>query len=219
MLKMRLSLMGYKVFTALNGEQAFSAYKREILSLIILDILIFIVNTYSLCQEILRNSDVSIIILVEYDGFADKITGSELGVIGYILKPFSFNEIEIKILSILNTMIIVNRITGSCFSRCVYIDALWIDIGKRQVYKRDEKVRLTSVEFNLLRLLVSNSGEIFSRSFILQKIWGYKANKHIDTRVVDVHVSRLRSKLENDPGNPDLILTARGVGYAFQKIT
>ena len=75
------------------------------------------------------------------------------------------------------------------------------------------------MEFSLLELLMSKSGEAFSRASILQEVWGYTPERHVDTRVVDVHISRLRSKLEEDPSNPDLILTARGTGYLFQKIT
>ena len=86
------------------------------------------------------------------------------------------------------------------------------------MYKNNEKIRLTGMEFNLLELLITKSGEAFSRSSILQEVWGYTPERHVDTRVVDVHVSRLRSKLEEDPSNPDLILTARGIGYMFQKV-
>ena len=93
-----------------------------------------------------------------------------------------------------------------------------IDFNRRQVYKADERIRLTGMEFSLLELLISRSGQAFSRSEILQEVWGYTPERHVDTRVVDVHISRLRAKLEIDPSNPDLILTARGTGYLFQRI-
>ena len=86
------------------------------------------------------------------------------------------------------------------------------------MFRADERIRLTGMEFSLLELLVGRSGEPFSRGEILKDVWGYTPERHVDTRVVDVHISRLRSKLEDDPANPELILTARGTGYLFQRI-
>ncbi|MEL7476711.1 MAG: winged helix-turn-helix domain-containing protein, partial [Cyanobacteria bacterium J06555_12] len=103
-------------------------------------------------------------------------------------------------------------------SGVIHVNSLRIDTNKRQVYKGDERIRLTGMEFSLLELLVGRSGEPFSRSEILQEVWGYTPERHVDTRVVDVHISRLRAKLEDDPSNPELILTARGTGYLFQRI-
>ncbi len=100
----------------------------------------------------------------------------------------------------------------------VVIGNLKVDLNKRQVFKKNERVRLTGMEFSLLELLVSNSGKPYSRGEILQHVWSYPPDHRIDTRVVDVHISRLRSKLETDISNPELILTARGIGYMFQKI-
>ena len=99
------------------------------------------------------------------------------------------------------------------------IGSIKIDTNRRQVYKNNDRIRLTGMEFSLLELLVSRSGEAFSRAAILQEVWGYTPERHVDTRVVDVHISRLRAKLEEDPSNPDLIITARGTGYLFQRIT
>ena len=95
---------------------------------------------------------------------------------------------------------------------------LRINTVKRQVFRGEERIRLTGMEFGLLELLLSRSGEPLSRADILTRIWGYTPERHADTRVVDVHVSRLRAKLESDPENPELILTARGLGYMFQRI-
>ena len=96
--------------------------------------------------------------------------------------------------------------------------AIKIDTARRQVFRKNERIRLTGMEFSLLELLVNNSGQAYSRNEILQHVWSYPADHRIDTRVVDVHISRLRSKLETDPTNPELILTARGIGYMFQRI-
>ena len=103
-------------------------------------------------------------------------------------------------------------------SGLIQINDIRIDTNKRQVFRGDERIRLTGMEFSLLELLVGRSGEPFSRGEILKEVWGYTPERHVDTRVVDVHISRLRSKLEDDPANPELILTARGTGYLFQRI-
>ncbi|MFN5968281.1 MAG: winged helix-turn-helix domain-containing protein, partial [Pseudanabaena sp.] len=108
--------------------------------------------------------------------------------------------------------------SGIPSSGVIHINTIRIDTNKRQVYKSDERIRLTGMEFSLLELLVGRSGEAFSRAEILQEVWGYTPERHVDTRVVDVHISRLRAKLEEDPSNPELILTARGTGYLFQRI-
>lgn len=109
--------------------------------------------------------------------------------------------------------------SGIPSSGVIQVGNIRIDTNKRQVYKGDERIRLTGMEFMLLELLVGRSGEPFSRGEILEQVWGYTPERHVDTRVVDVHISRLRAKLEEDPSNPELILTARGTGYLFQRIT
>ena len=96
------------------------------------------------------------------------------------------------------------------------ISNLIVDLEKQSVWKNNEKIKLTNLEFNLFLLLITNAGKKLSRKKILDNIWGYTPERYIDTRVVDVHISRLRSKLEEDPSHPDLILTARGTGYLFR---
>jgi OmpR family response regulator RpaB len=100
----------------------------------------------------------------------------------------------------------------------VVVGDLSLDFCKRQAHRGNERIRLTGMEFNLLELLISRCGEPISRLDMLEKVWGYKPERASDSRVVDVHVSRLRAKLEDDPENPELILTARGMGYMFQRI-
>jgi two-component system, OmpR family, response regulator RpaB len=218
-LENHLSVIGYDVLTAFTGEEAIIMYKRETISLIILDIMIPKLNGYSICQEVKRESNIPIIILTSLGELSDRITGFELGVDDYMLKPFSLKELETRIKSILKRSSKSFIIRSEGINECLCIGKITIDFIKRHVYKRNEKVRLTGVEFSLLELLISRSGEPFSRSSILEEVWGHCSERSIDTRVVDVHISRLRSKLENDPSNPDLILTARGIGYLFQNVT
>lgn len=163
-------------------------------------------------------SDVPIIMLMDLADVSDRVAGLEVGADDFITKPFSHKEFEARVGVIMRRLVKTSSVTGSFSSGCLFFGKIKIDLDKRQVYKKAERIRLTGMEFSLLELLISRSGEAFSRASILQEVWGYKPERHVDTRVVDVHVSRLRSKLENDPSNPDLILTARGVGYFFQKI-
>lgn len=218
-LETRLSIMGYEVITAADGEEALFLYRKEMPNLIILDIMMPKLDGYGVCQEIRKESEIPIIMLTALNDVTDKITGLELGADDYIVKPFSPKELEARVKSILRRVDKLPNVPLNNNLGILSIGNIKIDSNRRQVYKHNEKIRLTGMEFSLLELLISKSGEPFSRSSILQEVWGYTPERHVDTRVVDVHISRLRSKLEEDPSNPDLILTARGIGYLFQKIT
>lgn len=214
----RLSMIGYSVITACDGEEALFLFRKETPNLVILDVMMPKLDGYGVCQEIRKTSDVPIIMLTALGDVADRITGLELGADDYVIKPFSPKELEARIRSVLRRAEKVKSASNSCDSGIVQFNFLKIDFNRRQVYKNDERIRLTGMEFSLLELLISNSGQSFSRAEILQEVWGYTPERHVDTRVVDVHISRLRAKLEIDASNPDLILTARGTGYLFQRI-
>lgn len=218
-LETRLSSLGYEVVTAGDGEEALQVYRKENPRIIILDIMMPKLDGYGVCQEIRRESDVPILMLTALGDVADRITGLELGADDYMVKPFSPKELEARVKAILRRLDKVSHSHQVFASGILSIGCIKIDTNKRQVYRHNEKIRLTGMEFSLLELLISKPGEPFSRASILQEVWGYTPERHVDTRVVDVHISRLRSKLEEDPSNPDLILTARGTGYLFQKIT
>ena len=159
-----------------------------------------------------------VVMLTALGDVADRITGLELGADDYVVKPFSPKELEARIRCVLRRVEKEHGGGNIPNSGVIQVADLKIDTNKRQVYRNDERIRLTGMEFSLLELLVSRSGEPFSRGEILKEVWGYTPERHVDTRVVDVHISRLRSKLEDDPANPELILTARGTGYLFQRI-
>jgi len=214
----RLSMIGYVVITACDGEEALSIFRKETPNLVILDVMMPKLDGYGVCQEIRKTSDVPIIMLTALGDVADRITGLELGADDYVIKPFSPKELEARIRSVLKRAEKVQLSSSTSNSGIVQFNFLKIDFNRRQVYKADERIRLTGMEFSLLELLISKSGQAFSRAKILQEVWGYTPERHVDTRVVDVHISRLRAKLEIDPSNPDLILTARGTGYLFQRI-
>ncbi|MDT7945492.1 response regulator transcription factor [Synechococcus sp. R55.3] len=216
-LETRLSMIGYDVVTASDGEEALEVFHKQDPDLVVLDVMMPKLDGYGVCQELRKESDIPIIMLTALGDVADRITGLELGADDYVVKPFSPKELEARIRSVLRR-VARSAHDGIPSSGVIQVGDIRIDTNKRQVYKRDERIRLTGMEFSLLELLVSRSGEPFSRSEILQEVWGYTPERHVDTRVVDVHISRLRAKLEDDPSNPELILTARGTGYLFQRI-
>jgi two-component system, OmpR family, response regulator RpaB len=218
-LETRLSMIGYDVVTAGDGEEALVVFRSSDPDLIVLDVMMPKLDGYGVCQELRNQTDVPIIMLTALSDVADRITGLELGADDYVTKPFSPKELESRIRCVLRRQASKTNATGVPSSGIMYVGNIKIDTNKRQVHKGDERIKLTGVEYSLLELLVSNSGKSFSRGEILQRVWGYTSEQHVDTRVVDVHISRLRGKLEDDPENPELIITARGAGYLFQRIT
>jgi OmpR family response regulator RpaB len=201
-----------------NGEEALDIFRKEQPNVIILDIMLPKLNGYKVCSEIRKESKVPIIMLTALGDISDRVTGLELGADDYVIKPFSLKELEARIRSVLRRVNNGHIFNANENSSILTIGNIEIDTNKRQVLKNNKQVKLTGIEFNLLKLLVNKAGERLSRASILTDIWGYTPERYIDTRVVDVHISRLRSKLEEDPSNPDLILTARGTGYMFQNL-
>ena len=231
-LETRLKMVGYDVVTAEDGEEAVEVFNKTNPDLVVLDVMMPKMDGYGVTREIRRTSDVPIIILTALGDVSERITGLELGADDYVIKPFSPKELEARVKAVLRRTIskdVIIPASGSAASgasasskggkNIITTGAIKIDTARRQVYRKNERIRLTGMEFSLLELLVNNSGQAYSRNEILQHVWSYPADHRIDTRVVDVHISRLRSKLESDPANPELILTARGIGYMFQRIS
>ncbi|NDD69933.1 MAG: DNA-binding response regulator [Synechococcaceae bacterium WB9_4xC_028] len=212
-----LTDQGYDVRCLSSGEQLMVRLESQRPDLVVLDVMMPKLDGYGVCQELRKESDVPIVMLTALGDVADRITGLELGADDYVVKPFSPKELEARIRCVLRR-VDKDQVAGIPNSGVIQVADLRIDTNKRQVFRADERIRLTGMEFSLLELLVSRSGEPFSRGEILKDVWGYTPERHVDTRVVDVHISRLRSKLEDDPANPELILTARGTGYLFQRI-
>lgn len=230
-LETRLKMVGYDVVVAEDGEEAVEVFNKTNPDLVVLDVMMPKMDGYGVTREIRRTSDVPIIILTALGDVSERITGLELGADDYVIKPFSPKELEARVKAVLRRTIskdvIIPASSGSGAGsssgsknnkNIITTGMIKIDTARRQVYRKNERIRLTGMEFSLLELLVNNSGQAYSRNEILQHVWSYPADHRIDTRVVDVHISRLRSKLEADPTNPELILTARGIGYMFQRI-
>ena len=217
-----LTREGYIVLEAGDGMEAMDLfYEDKDIALIILDVMMPKMDGYGVTREIRRTADVPIIILTALGDVSERITGLELGADDYVIKPFSPKELEARVKAVLRRTNNRETITpsGKVTKNVITTGNIKIDTARRQVFRKNERIRLTGMEFSLLELLVNNSGQAFSRNEILQHVWAYPPDHRIDTRVVDVHISRLRSKLEADPANPELILTARGIGYMFQRIS
>lgn len=219
-LETRLKMVGYEVITAEDGEEALAAFSKYNPDLLILDVMMPKLDGYGVTREVRRVSEVPIIILTALGDVSERITGLELGADDYVIKPFSPKELEARVKAVLRRTNAKESLspTGKTTKNVITTGNIKIDTARRQVYRKNERIRLTGMEFSLLELLVNNSGQAYSRNEILQHVWSYPPDHRIDTRVVDVHISRLRSKLESDPANPELILTARGIGYMFQRI-
>jgi OmpR family response regulator RpaB len=217
-LKKRLTSRGYYVILALDGEEALSLFEKEKPDLVILDIIIPKIDGYTVCSELRKKYNVPIIILTSRGDVSDRVMGLEFGADDYVTKPFSPQELEARIRSLLRRSGKVNN-NVLCNNYLFEIGSLHVNTQSRTVLKNNKFVRLTEMEFKLLELLINKPGERLSRAYILDNVWGYTPERYLDTRVIDVHISRLRSKLEENPSQPNLILTARGIGYMFQKIT
>lgn len=222
-LETRLKMVGYDVVVAEDGEEAVEVFNKTNPDLVVLDVMMPKMDGYGVTREIRRTSDIPIIILTALGDVSERITGLELGADDYVIKPFSPKELEARVKAVLRRTTskeVVVPTGGKALAKNIITTGnIKIDTSRRQVYRKNERIRLTGMEFSLLELLVNNSGQAYSRNEILQHVWSYPADHRIDTRVVDVHISRLRSKLETDPTNPELILTARGIGYMFQRIS
>jgi two-component system, OmpR family, response regulator RpaB len=231
-LETRFKMLGFDTASAGDGEEALSLYQKFQPDIVVLDIMMPKIDGYGVTRQIRSTSDTPIILLTALGDVSERITGLELGADDYVVKPFSPKELEARVKTILRRVTssytasilpgteestTVNSSTAGM--NIIQVAGVKIDFVKRQVFRNNERIRLTGMEFCLLELLASNSGQPFNRADILQHVWNYPADQRIDTRVVDVHVSRLREKLEVDKSNPELILTARGIGYMFQKIS
>lgn len=217
-LEIRLGMVGYDVVTAADGLQALDVYHHQVPDLVVLDVKMPKLDGFSVCQALRQQSGVPIIMLTARADATDRLTGSELGADDYVVKPFSPKELESRIRCILRRVEKACNQSIGTNTGVIQVGSLLIDTNKRQVYKGDLRIRLTDLEFRLLELLVSRCGEAISRLEFLSKVWKYTPDGFVDTRVVDVHMSRLRNKLQEHPSQPELIYTVRGTGYAFQRL-
>ena len=178
-LETRLSIRGYKVFLAADGEEAITMFKKERPNLVILDLMLPKIDGYGVCRELRKESKVPIIMLTALGGISDRVTGLELGADDYVIKPFSPKELEARIRSVLRRT--QKPVTQKANSEIFYMGNLKIDTLKRHVFKSNRRIKLTGTEFNLLELLINRAGERLTRTLILDKIWGYIPERYVDT--------------------------------------
>ena len=203
---------GYEVVPALDGREALERLRDHDFDLVVLDVMLPRVDGFDVCRQIRARSTVPIIMLTAKTEEIDKVLGLELGADDYITKPFSVREFRSRVKAVLRRAAL-GRVDESG-EEPIDDGDLRIDFDKRQVHIRGDQVRLTYVEFEILAALARSPGRVFSRTMLLERVWGDSAYR--DPRTVDVHIRHLREKLERDAKHPELILTVRGVGYRFR---
>jgi DNA-binding response OmpR family regulator len=204
---------GYEVVGALDGREALDRLQDASFDLVVLDVMLPHVDGFDVCRQIRATSTVPIIMLTAKTEEIDKVLGLELGADDYITKPFSVREFRSRVKAVLRRAALM-RDDGE-LEEPIERGDLRIDFDKRHVQVRGSSVRLTYVEFEILAALARSPGRVFSRTMLLERVWGDSAYR--DPRTVDVHIRHLREKLEEEPRHPELIFTVRGVGYRFRE--
>lgn len=211
-IKFNLENEGYTVEARYDGEAAVEAARTGEFDLIILDLMMPIKDGLQACQEIRSFSTVPIIMLTARSEKADLLMGFESGADDYLTKPFDILELKARVRALLRRASIAAP-DDTPLSSALTRGHITVDEERRRVEKSGEEIELTLKEFDLIVFLMKNPGRVYSRENLLDLVWGYDYQG--DTRTVDVHVRRLREKLELDPANPKLIITKWGVGYYF----
>jgi DNA-binding response OmpR family regulator len=203
---------GYHVTGAHDGSEALERFDEARFDLVILDLMLPKLDGVEVCRQLRSRSQVPIIMLTAKGSETDKVAGLEVGADDYITKPFSMREFRSRVKAALRR----SRMIGTApEEESIERGDLKIDFGRRQVSLRDEEVRLTYVEFEILGALARSPGRVLSRETLLEHVWG--DSEYRDPRTVDVHIRHLREKLESEPKKPEFLFTVRGVGYRFNE--
>lgn len=211
-LKFNLTKESYETLEAYDGKQAIEIALKEKPDLILLDIMLPEMDGFTVCQKIRQTMQTPIIMLTAREEEVDKVLGLELGADDYITKPFSPRELLARVKANLRR-VSEDSIPQQQKNEVIRCSDLEIDVGRYEVRRNGRVIDLTLREFELVKFLGLQKGQIFSRENLLEKVWGYEYFG--DVRTVDVTVRRLREKLEKDASKPEYILTKRGVGYYF----
>lgn len=208
MLTIVLEAEGFRTASVQDGAEAVDAFHSFDPDLILLDLMLPGVNGIDICREIRRTSPVPIVMLTAKTDTVDVVLGLESGADDYITKPFKLKELVARIRARL-------RRTDDQASDVLHVGDLTIDVPQHIVSRGSEEISLTPLEFDLLLEMARKPNQVHTREELLETVWGYRNAS--DTRLVNVHVQRLRSKIERDPENPEIILTVRGLGYKTGK--
>lgn len=212
-IKYNLEKDGYKVQSAMDGEQGLELARQMEPSFIILDIMLPKMDGIEVCRILRRESNVPILMLTAKSEEIDRVVGLELGADDYVTKPFSMRELLARTKAILRRYSLSTNDKAKESGKVLKAGKLEVNISKHVVTLDGKLLELKPREFDLLALLVENAGRALTRDQILENIWGQ--DYYGDTRTVDVHIRWLREKIEGDPGSPKQIITIRGVGYRF----
>ena len=208
------SRAGYNVKTVEDGLMGVKTALDETPDAVVLDIMLPKMDGLAVCRELREKaSHVPILMLTAKDDVVDKVLGLEMGADDYITKPFSLRELEARIKSVLRRSKTPASIDGAKDEAPITRGNLRIDPARREVTIGERQVDLTPKEFDLLRLFAANPGRVFPRKYLLEKIWDYSYEGY--DRTIDSHINRLRAKIEDNPENPQMVLTVWGIGYKF----
>jgi DNA-binding response OmpR family regulator len=216
LLRVHLGLAGFEIDEAGDGRAALDRARSFAFDLLILDVMLPGLDGVSLCQAVRSdgpNTDTPILMLTARDGESDKVIGLESGADDYVTKPFGVRELLARIRAILRRSQRAERWPGGPLERRVVTNAVVLDLERREAVVHGQPVELTRQELDLLYQLAVRPGVVFSRASLLQHVWS--SDTFVTERTVDTVISRLRRKVERDPQDPELILTAWGVGYKF----
>lgn len=215
LVKFNLEKEGFEVIVAYDGVSALELVKSESPDLIVLDIMLPVMDGLEVCKALKQDENfntIPIIMLTAKGGEIDTVLGLETGADDYITKPFSPRELLARVKARLRAVKILAAEKAVGVKAYVFKDLILVP-DKYEAFIGEAKLELTPKEFELLRLLTTNQGKVFTRELLLEKVWGYEFSG--DTRTVDVHIRHLRQKLNDDSTFPDYIETVRGVGYKF----
>ncbi|MEI6870006.1 MAG: response regulator transcription factor [Actinomycetota bacterium] len=204
---------GFETRVTETGKQGIAAFNEEQFDLVLLDLMIPEISGIDVCRTIRTHSNIPIIMLTAKDSEVDKVVGLELGADDYVTKPYSARELVARIKAVLRRGV-ADDSSGSESIGIHSVGGIRMDIERHQVTVKGALIPLPLKEFELLEFLMRNSGRVLTRGQLIDRVWG--GDYYGDTKTLDVHIKRLRSKIEDDPANPVLIQTIRGLGYKFE---
>ncbi|MHA6510376.1 response regulator [Tessaracoccus sp. Y1736] len=199
---------GYDVITAADGAEGLAEYDRNGADLVLLDLMMPGIPGVEVCRQLRARGNVAIVMVTARDSEVDKVVGLELGADDYVTKPFSHRELVARIRAVLR-----RGQDQVLLPEVVEVSGVRIDVERHQVNVDGVDVRFALREFELLELLLRNAGRVMTRGQLIDRIWG--SDYVGDTKTLDVHIKRLRSKIERDPSNPERLVTVRGLGYKY----
>ena len=211
-LEFLLKKEGFEITVAVNGQEAIDKFESDLPDLVLLDLMIPAISGTEVCRLIRSQSQVPIIMVTAKDSEVDKVVGLELGADDYVTKPYSSRELLARINAVLRRQGPTDNSIPS--EEVLTLGNLEMDFAKHVFRKNGVNIALPLREFELLEFLIRNSGRVLTRNQIIDRVWG--SDYFGDTKTLDVHIKRLRAKIEEDPANPQIIHTIRGLGYKLE---